>query len=256
MFESAEYPKPWAVLWVATALATGYLAVALARRFRGWARGASLPPTAGAPPGRVARIWLAETCAQRQLLQLSGLRWCAHLCIFWGFAALTCLSAAHVGLQLLETLSLDGGRAAWFLRGEGRVFAKAWGNGFGLVLLAGLLLALVRRLSRRSAQAGESRESDLPGVLMLLGLTLSGFLLEGLRHAFVSGSPATAAALGPWLGVLWTFHGLGGVALVARFAHGPQVHALLAPIVIALNARSEHARKDLSWPDLRKHRAP
>jgi hypothetical protein len=256
MFGSAGYSKPWAVLWAATALATGYLAVALVRRIRGYARGALLPPAAAAPPGRIARIWLAETFAQRQLLQLSGVRWCAHLCIFWGFAALTCLSAAHVGLQLLETLALDGGGAAWFLRGEGRVFAKAWGNGFGLVLLAGLLLALLRRLSPRPAPAGESRESDLPGVLLLLVLTLSGFLLEGLRHAFDSAAPATAAAFGPWLGVLWTCHGLGGVALVARFAHGPQVHALLAPLVLALNARSEHARKDLSWPDLRKHRAP
>jgi hypothetical protein len=256
MFESVEYPKPWAVLWVATALASGYLAVALAKRFRGWVRGASLPPRAAARPGRVARIWIAETFAQRQLLQLSGVRWCAHLCIFWGFAALTLLSATHVGLQVLESLALDGGCAAWFLSGEGRVLAKAWGNGFGLVLLAGLLLALARRLSRRSAPAGESREADLPGVLMLLALTISGFLLEGLRHALAAAAPPTAAALGPWLGVLWTCHGLGGVALVARFAHGPQVHALLAPLVIALNARGEHARKDLSWPDLRKHRAP
>ena len=237
-------------------LAFGYLAVALTRRIRGYARGASLPPTAGVPLARVFRIWLAEMLAQRQLLQLSGLRWLAHLCIFWGFTALTLLSAAHVGLQLLESLALDGGAAAWFLRGEGHVYSKAWGNGFGLVLLAGLLLALVRRLPRSSAPAGESKESDLPAVLMLLALTLSGFLLEGLRHAFAVATPATAATLRPWLGVLWTCHGLGGVALVARFAHGPQVHALLAPLVIALNARGEHARKDLSWPDLRKHRTP
>jgi len=256
MFENGEYSKPWVVLWAATALAFGYLAAVFAGRFRGWARGASLPPAPRAAPGRVARIWLAEVLVQRQLLQLSGLRWCAHVCIFWGFAALTLLSAAHVGLLLLEYLTLDGGLAAWFLRGAGRGVVKAWGNGFGVVLLAGLLLALSRRIVQRATPTGESKESDLASVVLLLALTLSGFLLEGLRHALPAVVPATAEVLSRWLSVLWLLHGLGGVALVARFAHGPLLHALSAPLVIALNARSEHARRDLSWPDLQKHRAP
>ena len=245
MFENGEYSKPWAVLWAATALASGYLAAAFAVRLRGWARGASLPPAARAAPGRVARIWLAEVLAQRQLLQLSGLRWCAHFCIFWGFTALTLLSAAHVGLLLLENLTLDGGLADWFLRGAGRGVVKAWGNGFGFVLLAGLLLALSRRLVRRAEPTGESKESDLASVVLLLALTLSGFLLEGLRHALHSAVPPTTEVFNRWLGALWLLHGLGGVALVARFAHGPLLHALVAPVVIALNARSEHARRDL-----------
>jgi len=256
MFESGDYSKPWAALWVATVLAFGYLAAAFAVRLRGWARGASLPPAARAAPGRVARIWLAEVLAQRQLLQLSGLRWCAHFCIFWGFTALTLLSAAHVGLLLLEHLTWDGGLADWFLRGAGRGVVKVWGNGFGFVLLAGLLLALSRRFVRRATPTEESKESDLASVVLLLALTLSGFLLEGLRHALLSAAPETTEILGRWLSILWLLHGLGGVALVVRFARSPLLHALSAPLVIALNARSEHARRDLSWPDLRKHRAP
>ena len=255
MLESADYQKPWALFWGVAALAAAYLAVALALKWRGWARGAGLPPAPRAAPGRIAAIWLTEVFAQRQLLQLSTVRWAAHLLIFWGFAGLALLSLSHIALRLLESLALDGSLAAWFLRGEGRAVGKAWGNGFGLLLLAGLLLAVVRRLIRPSAPADETQEADLPLVLVLLSLTLSGFLLEALRHALASATPEGAAALRGWLTVLWTIHGLGGVALVAWLPHSSLMHALLAPLVIALNARREHPRRDLYWPETTRHRA-
>jgi nitrate reductase gamma subunit len=244
MIEGVDYPKPWPLFWASAGLAVGYLVVALALRWRGWARGMSLPAAPRHPRGRVAGIWLVEVFAQPQLLLLSRLRWAAHLGVFWGFLGLCLLSAFHVGLRLLEFLTPDGGTAAWFLRGDGRAALKAWGNIFGLVLLAGLLLGLARRVFPRAAPAAASPESDLPLVLFLLWLTLSGFLLEGLRLA-AGASPA--AALRPWLTALWTIHGLGGLAFVAWVPHSTLLHALLSPLVIALNARAEHARKDLSW---------
>jgi nitrate reductase gamma subunit len=255
MPESVAYPKPWAGFWFAAALALAYVLAALALKWRAWARGAPLPPAARPAPGRVAGIWLAEVLAQRQLLQLSRLRWAAHFAIVWGFLGLSLLSALHVALPALAALSLDGGLAAWLLRGEGRAAAKAWGNGWGLVLLAGLTLALARRLVRPRAPGGEAQEADLPLVLSLTTLTLSGFLLEGLRHALAAATPAEAAALRPWLTALWTAHGLGGVALVAWLPRGSLLHALLAPLVIALNARSEHPRRDLYWPRTAKRGA-
>jgi nitrate reductase gamma subunit len=254
MTESAAYPKPWAVFWVAAALVLTYLVAALALKFRGWARGAALPPAPQSDPVRVAGIWLVEVLAQRQLLQLSWLRWAAHLAIVWGFVGLSLLSAVHVALTALAAISLDGGLAAWLMHGEGRAVAKAWGNGWGLVLLAGLTLALARRLARPREPGEASKEADLPLVLALFALTLSGFLLEGLRHALAA-APAKAAMLRPWLTALWTAHGLGGVALVAWLPRSTLLHALLAPLVIALNARSEHPRRDLYWPPTAKRRA-
>ena len=50
----------------------------------------------------------------------------------------------------------------------------------------------------------------------------------------------------PWLTALWTVHGLSGVALIVVLPHSSLMHAIIAPLVIALNARNEHARKDLS----------
>ena len=258
MPQSDAYQKPWGLFWVAATLALGYLAAALALKLRGWARGAPLLPAPRPARGRVAGIWLVETLLQRQLLQLSRLRWAAHLAIVWGFLGLSFLSALHVILPALAALSLDGGLAAWLLRGEGRAAGKAWGNACGLLLLAGLLLALARRLARpRTPAQGpeEAPEADLPLVVSLLVLTLSGFALEGLRHALAASGPEDAAALRPWLTALWTAHGLGGVALVAWLPRGTRLHVLLAPLVIALNARNEHPRRDLYWPPTTEPRA-
>jgi len=255
MLETLSYPKPWAVFWVAAALALAYAAASLALKWRGWARGTALPPATRPAPARVAGIWLVEVLAQRQLLQLSRLRWAAHFAIVWGFLGLSFLSALHVALPAFAAISLDGGLAAWLLRGEGRAVAKAWGNGWGLVLLLGLTLALARRLVQPREPGDEAKEADLPLVLALLALTLSGFLLEGLRHALAAAAPAKAAELRPWLTALWTAHGLGGVALVAWLPRSTLLHALLAPLVIALNARNEHPRRDLYWPPTAKRRA-
>jgi len=247
MIAGDAYPKPWPLFWAAAALALGYLTAALALRWRAWRRGMAAPPGPDPDRGRVAGIWLAEVLAQRQLLALSRSRWGIHLCIAWGFLALCLLSALHVLLQALEAGGLARGPAAWFLRGGGRAALKIWGNAFGIVLLAGLLPALARRFVRRAPAEAQSRETDTPLVLFLLFLTLTGFALEGLRLLAASGA-APAARLGPWLTALWTIHGLGGLALVAWLPHSRLMHALLAPLVIALNARAEHTRRDLYWP--------
>jgi nitrate reductase gamma subunit len=252
---TGAYPKPWGLFWGVAAPAVTYATVALALKWRGWARGTPAPSVTDPPGARVAKIWAAEVLAQRQLLQLSRLRWAAHLAIVWGFVGLSILSALHVVLPALAALALDGGLADWFLLGRGRAVAKAWGNGWGLVLLAGLALAILRRLVRPREPSAEAKEADLPLVLGLFVLTLSGFLLEGLRHALATAGPERAAALRPWLTALWTAHGLGGVALVAWLPRSSLLHALLAPLVIALNARQEHSRRDLYWPPPAPRRA-
>jgi len=248
MLATIDYPKPWLLLQIADVLALGYVGLVLALRARGWMRGSKLNALPPLVPGSVAKIWFLEVFAQPQIKRLSATRWAAHICIFWGFLSLSALSLFLAGLRLLEFRALDGGRASWFLRGDGNAIVKFWGNGFGLVLLAGLLLALARRLGPPPAPPGDSKEADTPLLALLLWLTLSGFLLEGLRLALASSAPHPAEPLIPWLTALWTVHGLSGVALIVLLPHTTLMHGLLAPLVIALNARNEHARKDLSCP--------
>jgi hypothetical protein len=251
-----EYSKPWLLLWVADALAIGYVSAVMARRRRGWARGMRLDDAPAVDRGHAVKTWLLEVFAQPQIRRLSTLRWAAHICIFSGFLALWALSLFLYGLRLLETSSPGGGPAAWFLRGQGHALVKIWGNGFGLVLLAGLLLALARRFVRQPAPAVDRKERDTPLLLFLLWLTLSGFLLEGLRHDLAASVlHLSAATLTSWLSALWTLHGLSGVALIAWLPHSSLMHAILAPIVIALDSRSERGRKDLPWPERAPHAA-
>lgn len=205
----------------------------------------ALPPPA---PGIIARIWFVEVFAQPQIRRLSLTRWMAHICIFWGFLSLSALSLLLAGLRLHESMALDGSRAAWLLSGDGNIIVKIWGNGFGLILLAGLLLALSRRFGPLPAPAADSKEVDTPLLLFFLWLTLSGFLLEGVRFVLASLAPQAAAPLLPLLTALWTVHGLSGVALIVALPHSTLMHGILAPLVIALNARNEYARKDLSCP--------
>lgn len=245
------YPKPWPLFWAAAVLALGYTAVGIARIWRGRSRGLPTPPPAHPAPGRALRLGLVEVFLQPQLRRVSPVRWLAHLGIFWGFLALCLLSVTHVALAVAGRLGIDGGLAAWALHGDGRAALKAWGHVFGVVLLAGLVLALARRALPRTGAADREPESDAPAVVFLLALTLSGFLLEWLRAA-AGASPAAAASLAPWLTALWTVHGLGGLAFVAWLPRGTLTHTLLAPLVIAENARHEHARKDLAWPKPRK----
>ncbi len=248
MLENLTYPKPWLLLQIAEVFALGYAGLVLARRVRGWARGSRLNPRPPFVPGKVAKIWFLEVFAQPQIKRLSRTRWAAHLCIFWGFLSLSALSLFLAGLRLIDSRALDNGCAAWFLRGDGNVIVKIVGNGFGLVLLAGLLLALARRVGPRPAPAEDAKEADTPLLLLLLWLTLSGFLLEGLRIAVASSAPHAAGPPLSWLTALWTVHGLSGVALIVFLPHSKLMHSILAPLVIALNARNEYARKDLSCP--------
>jgi hypothetical protein len=248
MIATLEYPKPWLLLQIADVLALGYVGIVLAHRARGWMRGARLNPGPPFVTWSVAKIWLLEVFAQPQIKRLSTTRWAAHLCIFWGFLSLSALSLLLACLRTIESRALDGGRAAWLLRGDGNLIVKIWGNGFGLVLLAGVLLALTRRFDARSAPDEESKEADTPLLGLLLWLTLSGFLLEALRIALASPTPHSAAHPLPWLTALWTVHGLSGLALIVFLPHSKLMHSILAPLVIALNARNEYARKDLCCP--------
>jgi hypothetical protein len=100
-------------------------------------------------------------------------------------------------------------------------------------------------------------------------MTLSGFVLEGLRLSLVPPETArysfigslfiprsyTIAQLQPWLTACWCLHAFSGLALLVYLPHSKLIHSISAPLVIALNASAEFARKDIYWPDISKHKA-
>ena len=255
------YYKPWLLFWITDIFAAGYFYYALYRKWRGWARGTNQPPMSGVKWRRVVKISLAEVLLQRQLLALSPFRWLIHILIFWGF----------IGLTLLSASLFIAGRAG--LQGVGGyetryILIKLWGDGFGLVLLVGLTAAGIRRLLERPTLQ-TSNQVDVVLLVFLFWLTLSGFVLEGLRlclmpsevarysfvgRLFVPPGDYTLAQLRPWLTTVWVLHCFSGLALFVYLPNSKLLHSILAPVVITMNAVEEEGREDLYWPQIRKHR--
>ncbi len=260
-----EYPKPWLLFWAAAIIGLIYMNYSFVLKFRGWNRGAKTSPHSAT--GRVVKIWLAEVLLQRQLLTLSPFRWFVHMLVFYGFAGLLSLSILASILKLPGYLRIDGGMAHFFLSGKGYPLIKVWGDVWGAALLAGLLLALVRRLFFRPAQQN-NKQMDLFLLLLLLWLTVSGFALEVTRvalapgeiarysffaHMFVPSGVYKAELLRPWLTALWTLHAFSVAGLLFYVPHSKLMHSLLAPVVIGMNAAEEQHREDIYWPDIRRH---
>jgi heterodisulfide reductase subunit E len=254
---------------VAEIFATGYLFYALYRKWRSWSCGVKQERVNKSYWARIVRIWLAEIVVQRQLLCLSSLRWVIHMLIFGGFIGLAFLSISLAVLRRLTSLGWDGGWADFFLRNEGYILIKLWGNGFGLALLLGLALACVRRFFP-GAPPQKNEQRDWLLLLFLLWLTLSGFALEGLRVSLVSPDVSRYSFIGrlftppgvftlrqllPWLTLLWTLHSFSGLALLVYFPHSKLLHSILAPLIIAQNAVEEQERRDLYWPKIPRQKA-
>ena len=264
------YPKPWLLFWIAAIMALGYLVITFHRKWQKWSQSKTqIPEARNGSKLHVMKIWIAEVFCQRQLFGLSSFRWFAHMLIFWGFIGLPFLSITTITLRPLEYLGIDGGWASFFFYGNGHAFIKIWGDSFGLALLIGLLAAILRRFLMRPAQL-VNNQGDVILVVFLLWLTISGFFLEGLhlklaptalvRYSFVGRffmppGTYTAAQLQQWLTAIWTLHALSGVSLMAYLPHSKLMHSLLAPLVIAMNVEEEQDRKDIYWPDIKKHRA-
>jgi nitrate reductase gamma subunit len=266
--ELMDFPKPWFLFYAAVTLSLGYLAFAFFRTWRGWSRGMQSPPV---EPGNflvTAKIWLFEVFLHRQLYALSFSRWLVHILIFYGFIGLALLPVVANGLKAAGYLELSSAFPRYYLRQEGYVIVKLWGDSFGLMLLLGIVLAALRRFVLRPAQQS-SNQADAVLLAFLLLAVLTGFSLEGLRLALLPPQVArwsfvgrlfappgdfTLAQLRPWLTACWTFHVAIVCALFAYLPHSKLMHSILAPVVIAMNAVAEPRNEELYWPDLKKYR--
>lgn len=179
----------------------------------------------------------------------------AHFLTFWGFAALFVATVVlTVDYDLVRRVFPPG-----FWRGPFFLAYEAFADTGGVFLVAGVLMMMVRRWILRPFRLGYARV-DLPPerysradyargdtlfLCTLLGLALSGFLLEGARIAadrtpfagfsfagnLVAGllagagvGPAAAEALRAWS---WWLHALVALLFVALLPFGKGVHMFL-----------------------------
>ena len=265
--ELVDFPKPWLLFNVIVGLSLGYVVIAFVRKWLSWGSGISEAAAGSRDYKRSSMVWLIEVFVQRQLFGLSFPRWLIHILIFYGFLGLTLLPAIACILRAIGYLAVSNTLPHYYLHPEGYFFVKIWGDSFGLLLLAGLAMASIRRFLRAEARQ-TSNQMDIMLLGLLLSVALSGFVLEGLRlaplHAeivrysyigrlFSPPGTYTLEQLRPWLTACWTFHFLLVVTLIVYLPHSKLMHSLLAPVIIGLNAAEEYKREDLYWPEMKKY---
>lgn len=182
-----------------------------------------------------------------------------HTLVFIGFSGL-------FAITLLTMLEAD--TPLHFLEGGYYVVFSLLADVFGIMLLLGLLFALWRRMYHRP-QYLSNAAMDLVLLLLLIGITLSGFFLEGLRIA-LSGhwefwSPigsatsflfaqASAQTLGSFHFAVWFAHLILAFGLIFLIPYTKLAHVLAAFLNIpisnipgtlkSLPALSDIARRD------------
>ena len=157
--------------------------------------------------------------------------------ISWGFSALFVFDILTALLtKYLPSEPFMHGNVGW-------LFLKFGLNLSGMVLLAGLLIALVRGVT--TAGSEEAKFNDTPGTIFLLLVVVSGFIAQGMHFANVPAQPGYGwALLGHWMGeamragapygasysFFWMAHALLASAFLAYLGWSRMIHVFAAPL--------------------------
>jgi nitrate reductase gamma subunit len=169
-------------------------------------------------------------------------RWLMHLLIFGGFILMFLL-------DLVTTFSLDIAKYGPMIQDDG--WAKLWIRDFGfdlagLMMLAGLLIASVRRFVLRP-KIVRTELPDAASVVFLLAVVVGGFILEGMgivgripghgsnqSYSFLGYalSWAMPASAGQYYDQAWLVHGVMSALLIAYIPFSKLFHMIATPIAI------------------------
>jgi Fe-S oxidoreductase/nitrate reductase gamma subunit len=183
---------------------------------------------------------------QRRVLRRRYSGW-THLTIFWGFVVLSLGSLTiMVNSYVLQPLGILLSRDLGY-----KIFQMSL-DVFGLALLGGVALAIHRRVWIRPEHTRPDRRT-LVILCVLLGMGVSGFVLEGLRirlegssepWAFAGNAVAALIALAPpspasgmaLYKILWWSHAVVAFGLIAAVPYSPLRHVLTSPLNILVSS--------------------
>lgn len=244
------YEHPW-IFYAFSALAVVVFVLGLAGRIFLWRKGQA--PAMEDPPGVGAMLKAVpgKVLFQTTILEHGMLRWVMHLAIFWGFIL---LFVESVWLMVLEwVVPAQSSVTVFFESYGGQALLNAWGDFWGVVLLAGVTVALFRRYVLHTEQL-ETLAEDSIALWFLLLVSLSGFAAEGVRVALGEGQAlgwAFAGRLFTWvpglLGIEDTMsgfwlHGIISLLFIAYIPYGKLLHLVAAPTEIVLDTALESKR--------------
>ncbi len=258
MYDSYLYFPATAALYTLTVL---IVLVFMAGAFASvtlWFKGKAPSLNRGLNIPAILKAFILDCLLQVQILKISFVRWLMHFCIFIGFMGLfaetTVMALASHFLPPDTALAQTMFNHVDSLGGFGARVLDVWGDVFGLLLVIGLAIAIVRRYVVKTKQL-DTITKDTVSVVLLTIIALSGFLCEGLRlinpmydsvaaYSFVgnalagifSGMGLTAATYTVWV---W-LHAIVSLFFCAYIPFSKAWHVIVSPIEIVIDA-SERA---------------
>jgi len=237
------------VFYVLAALAVGLLILGVAAHLRVWLK--SAPGSRPAFSGPALQQALLDTFLGRTLFKGDRPAGLMHWLIFWGFVILL------IGTTLLAV------HEYWssFLVGKSHLFFEVSMEVGGLLLVAGVLWALVRRYVQKVPRL-ERRLEDAVVPVGLLIVALSGFLLEGMRLAAQNPPWAPWSFAGAWIAgfvpkegavvaypYLWWGHALVSLGFIALIPFTKLFHMMGGPAAFYLHRTANGEGVKASAPE-------
>ncbi len=197
----------------------------------------------------LSTIWY-DVLLQRRLYQRSPKRWFIHALIFWPFA----IRFTWGVVGLITTNWMESMPLAWALINKNNAVTAFVFDLTGICLIIGIVMAFLR-----GTEADKTRTADLPqqdrlALVLIGGIALVGFILEGVRIAMTGATePACWALIGYGISKLftgmegltelygygWYLHAILTGAFVAYLPFSKMMHIIMSPIVLAMNAATK-----------------
>ncbi len=256
-FFRAEFDTKEILMWGAFAVSAFFFILGVLGKFSIWEIGRK-PSFHQRLKGRaMARASLTDVLLGKKILNQSPLRWFIYITISWGFVFLFFAALFLVLMRLVAD-------SPFFLTGPGAHFFDFLCDFLGLVVLAGVAAALVRRYVIRPKYLDSSFEDGAILVSLLL-IVLSGFLVEALRIAALPDAPdlrwsfagyfLSAPFRGLGLSVhwyLWLFHVFLSFGFIMFIPYNKIMHFLAAPLsILATVSEEAHYEERVRHRDVR-----
>ena len=157
--------------WFLLNVGTGDRSIPVGQRFASGAKGVLYSIFSGKII-KILKVFFVDVLFQARILKdkKDGLGWVMHLCLFWGFMLLLIFHALDKYFATAVSSNYQSTLNPWmFLT-----------NLFGLILLVGLVLAIVRRAVTRRDDI-KTTGMDVYAIVILLVIVCSGFMLDALK---------------------------------------------------------------------------
>ncbi|MFC1859550.1 respiratory nitrate reductase subunit gamma [Thermodesulfobacteriota bacterium] len=199
----------------------------------------------------VVKSLFFDVFLQQRLFQRSAKRWLIHSLIFFPFVFRFLWGIA----SRIASSQFPREPQVWFMLDKNHPFSAFLFDLTGVMILLGIVFAFLRGSFERQKKIAGLPDQDRWALGLIGGVVVAGFFLEGLRIAMAGWPPDSIYAflgygisrifsnpieLTAVYGYIWYLHAVLTGAFFAYLPFSRLTHMIIAPIVLAMNAVSDH----------------